>query len=661
MPELTAKPGGLEPNEVDIVETCKESNKTALVVKVVGLESMAPLENATIKATFPGVGDLTAEDKTDPSGQLTFILDDLVSETTPVQLEGSDPEGKNKRGMPAFEIKKKKVNSVTLGIGPPQLQFFSPDLEEDSLEVVQGLVQKTVQLKILPPDLKGVVKLSLVEAENPGERLVNRAEDGDYDGPAYLSRFRLSEETLKRPLKLPLEAFEIEGASEFLYVTGLEPGTETLKAELVSVVGLELDGDKPVSTTLEVKVTRAPTNTGGFRVYHAQTADDFALADVEFQTIYAACAAPKDSLKVAVMDSGIWDDGGYLKDRLVGGKMFTPPPDLVKDAVDVDDISTFNTALIDFHGTHVAGQVSFGTDKIKLLDVKLNNTQMAPKDKEGEVMKPAMEWAASQGAEVITTSVAFDWTKGGIQGVVSAHPNVVFVSTGGNNDVTIEPGARDTYGGSYASGNGVLGGGCYYNRENGTASPHSMRGRGPGVDLMVPADNTTLYSPLDARKNINAYYNNQRRDAWVRKNEVFQQWLSEHPEPVEPKPARLVDRMKPEFRQRVEEWEAAYKEWEAARRKADIENPGDAPVDKDKYDVSGGNTHSDEGISFGVPVIANIASKLKMLCPALTGKQVRNLLINASDVSEGLEGLSKAKGVLNPLRAYLAAFDKAQA
>ena len=65
----------------------------------------------------------------------------------------------------------------------------------------------------------------------------------------------------------------------------------------------------------------------------------------------------------------------------------------------------------------------------------------------------------------------------------------------------------------------------------------------------------------------------------------------------------------------------------------------------------------DNGVSFGLPVVANTAAKLKLLRGALTGKQLRRLLIDTSDYTPGFESECLAQGVVNPLRAYFAAYD----
>lgn len=65
----------------------------------------------------------------------------------------------------------------------------------------------------------------------------------------------------------------------------------------------------------------------------------------------------------------------------------------------------------------------------------------------------------------------------------------------------------------------------------------------------------------------------------------------------------------------------------------------------------------DNGVSFGLPIVANVAAKLKLLRRTLVANQLRRILIDTSDYTKGFESECLAKGVVNPLRAYFAAYD----
>src|SRR5262249_23129713 len=65
----------------------------------------------------------------------------------------------------------------------------------------------------------------------------------------------------------------------------------------------------------------------------------------------------------------------------------------------------------------------------------------------------------------------------------------------------------------------------------------------------------------------------------------------------------------------------------------------------------------DNGVSFGLPIVANIAAKLKLLNRDLTANQLKRILVDTSDLDEALKATCIAGGVVNPLRAYFAALD----
>lgn len=69
------------------------------------------------------------------------------------------------------------------------------------------------------------------------------------------------------------------------------------------------------------------------------------------------------------------------------------------------------------------------------------------------------------------------------------------------------------------------------------------------------------------------------------------------------------------------------------------------------------NVASDDGVSFGLPVVANIAAKLKLINSTLTPNKLKRIIIDTSDIDPGFESQCVARGIVNPLRAYLAAFD----
>ncbi|KIG15573.1 hypothetical protein DB30_05447 [Enhygromyxa salina] len=73
----------------------------------------------------------------------------------------------------------------------------------------------------------------------------------------------------------------------------------------------------------------------------------------------------------------------------------------------------------------------------------------------------------------------------------------------------------------------------------------------------------------------------------------------------------------------------------------------------------GSGVASDAGVSFGLPIVANVAAKAKLIRSTLEANHLKRLLIDTSDYTRGFESECLAKGVINPLRAYFAAYDNA--
>src|SRR5690606_11020218 len=73
--------------------------------------------------------------------------------------------------------------------------------------------------------------------------------------------------------------------------------------------------------------------------------------------------------------------------------------------------------------------------------------------------------------------------------------------------------------------------------------------------------------------------------------------------------------------------------------------------------ADGGHIGTDEGVSFGLPVVANLVAKLKLINRTLTANQLKRVVIDTADIDPGFETQCIAGGIINPLRAYLAAFD----
>ncbi|MCY1058878.1 hypothetical protein [Nannocystis sp. SCPEA4] len=93
------------------------------------------------------------------------------------------------------------------------------------------------------------------------------------------------------------------------------------------------------------------------------------------------------------------------------------------------------------------------------------------------------------------------------------------------------------------------------------------------------------------------------------------------------------------------------------RDRVQLKNLGTHREELAKLEATAPNISSDDGVSFGLPVVSNIAAKLKLINDTLTANQLKRILIDTSDIDPGFENQCIARGIVNPLRAYLAAFD----
>jgi hypothetical protein len=90
-----------------------------------------------------------------------------------------------------------------------------------------------------------------------------------------------------------------------------------------------------------------------------------------------------------------------------------------------------------------------------------------------------------------------------------------------------------------------------------------------------------------------------------------------------------------------------------------LESEGDKIADRYRiYVDKTSDLDSDTGVSFGLPIVSNIAGKLKMIRSTLTPNDLKRILIDTSDYdSPEFQNLCLARGIVNPLRAYYAAYD----
>lgn len=74
------------------------------------------------------------------------------------------------------------------------------------------------------------------------------------------------------------------------------------------------------------------------------------------------------------------------------------------------------------------------------------------------------------------------------------------------------------------------------------------------------------------------------------------------------------------------------------------------------YDPMGVSVEN--GVSFGIPLVANVIAKMKLINEKLTPKEIKELLIGSNYDDIKRENLSISEGVLDPVKAYQAAENK---
>ncbi len=382
-----------------------------------------------------------------------------------------------------------------------------------------------------------------------------------------------------------------------------------------------------------------PMKTGIYRLLDYTSSADFNKTDPEFDAIYARVERSnkergiKDRVCVAVADTGIYQellgDNQFFKRRLIFAKDFTGDDPVETNGVP-DTVGT--------HGSQVASIAGNGSPRIKLIDVMMQSNQtmgeFAP-----ETYASAVQWAIDNGARIINNSITVDWTKAPIQAVVKKNADVLFISTAGNLDEEFDASYTDARGDAYALGNNILVGGC-----TGAGTFKVGRGYGAAVDVLAPAWEVPCIRPYTIR--LAAFENGPAMKSYRLEYAQWQQTVQHFQPSVEKlgvvakmRLRRLLE-SKPEsehptltaqfLREKVKPPRAPRK-------------PGGTP---DETDYAG-----DDGVSFGLPMVANVAAKMLLINPWLKPPQIIDILKRTADRSAVLEGRSKS-GMMNPVRAY---------
>ncbi|MCY1070191.1 S8/S53 family peptidase [Nannocystis sp. RBIL2] len=414
----------------------------------------------------------------------------------------------------------------------PEVYFSLADRDEvlTKVTVKQGLREPlAVELRVKPPLPRAYAgKLELAYL---GAKLRLRNAIRSYKGsvkPAYryLSRVRAarSKDGITSPVHeltddMLVQSLSVRGRNqgyavlEQLTFIGLEVGhgTEVLQACL-----LDLDNRLMCSATLELAVEAdGRADVGTLRLLaHVEGKDFKEQEDPEFAALYAQAQGRRGNrVTIGVCDTGIFDDsspGGldYLTPRLKDGRYF----DAGDEANDrpTRPCKGYPTHFVadnpSKHGTTVAGQAAWGSDRIALLDVMTKKGQTMGEMNDATGAR-SFRWAIEQGADIVNCSAWMPFSMPETDKVVTrAKHKVLFLATGGNtgfsfplnftdfdfSDVSRYPQKREFQSSDLPCSleNTLFVGGCTLAKGH-----HSERGTGPGVDVLVPSDSTTLYTP----------------------------------------------------------------------------------------------------------------------------------------------------------------------
>ncbi|HHK42085.1 MAG TPA: hypothetical protein ENJ50_06680 [Planctomycetaceae bacterium] len=553
-------------------------------------------------------------------------------------------------------LRRKQVRRSTPNVlkTTPRIEFLdvnNGNSPVEEIDVVQGLDPARVAIRIVPKNVE--TKLSLCFAavsaysHKPQDgddaalrRIVNRSGQGPDD---YLPRVRIAEDAdgIRKPwhdlAQGPREFDYASDAKPTFSILGVEAGQDRLIATVFSSSG---EGqDPPIVASLSINIKPSPV--GAFRVYHVGGGMDFRAPDAEFAAIHALAPAGGSSVKLAVLDNGIGtsDEDLYLSPQIVGQKSFLPDEE-------EQSYAEYFENMDDAHGSNVSGQAAWGTPFIKILDCRMAKGQLG--GDESTVVAPSMRWALNEKqADVLTTSVAVDWSNAEVAAAVQ--DGVLYCATAGNNTAVLDDAERP----KKAPASGLLAARCHYDRGTGVRTKHLQTGLGEAVDVILPGDFTTLYCHRAYKLQLNHFV----EERFEKRNREYEEALELHDRWEEERKAHLPER--PKSMALFFKWKRDCLDLEEAWLKDNPQPLVGTQPDRPKIRSTEDDIDRDAGISFGVPVLANIAAKMKLIHPGITAAETKSLIIDTSDRDPGFEELCRAKGVVNPLRAYLAAFDAA--
>ena len=279
------------------------------------------------------------------------------------------------------------------------------------------------------------------------------------------------------------------------------------------------------------------------------------------------------------------------------------------------------------HGSHVTSIAASGTALIKIIDVQTGSTQEGGKV-ELPVWVTAFKWAIEQGARIVNVSVVCPWSNVQIKSIVKNNTGVLFLATSGNANTEFTAAYRTQNG--FDEGNVILVGGCARN-----GMKQDQRGHGPGIDIFVPSMNVPgLISKRFAQE---TYY---KRDVAERNRQ--DRLLGRDRERI----AGLKQKLEKEPENTKLKAQLAREEKSLASGVAGLPP---IPASASVYPVVD-QTISDSGVSFGIPMVANVAAKMMLIMPNITPRETIALMKDHAEVCE-------AGPVLDPVTCYEAALE----
>ena len=379
---------------------------------------------------------------------------------------------------------------------------------------------------------------------------------------------------------------------------------------------------------------------GIYRIFRCLLYRDFHGSDVEFESVLtrAVEGAPRArfpaEVRIGIADTGVYvtpgKDDDFFRPRWIAGRDFGTRAAGVPTNGQPDTMGK--------HGSCVASIATWGTDRLKILDIQLGKNQEGGEAFNAERFAAGLEWAIREGAKIINCSKLADWGAPVVSTVVAQNPGVLFIDTAGNNNTLFGQDYLRHCQRAYNAGNIILVTGC-----KNDLTQADDRGHGPAVHVTLPSYQVPCLAPLPVRR---AHYqaavlgryeqNEARARAELEASQAAaQQKIEELTEELKSKTGMVRSLCEQRINQQRNLLNRQYR-------------PGARPQPPIAEDVT-----SDDGTSFACPMVANIAAKMLIINQWLTPKKIIEILMRTSDKKNALNEVCRARGVINPARAYV--------